>query len=200
MILRIWLESWKPCPRLVPSRRVLVLRRPYTLLPFPEQVHSQETQAGFSSRETDEAVDTLSALRKEIDARALQQSHMDDFRRTNDPEVKELHRICDRSKVLECECAALQRHYKAQEVRMASSDRAVITARESLAQAQQLAAEWEQRAKESAAALEEAQALRGQAEDRAVRLEAEQVLLRMQLDEKERHAKVRLAPCRVAEP
>ena len=83
---------------------------------------------------------------------------------------------------------------------MASSHRAVITARESLAQAQQLAAEWEQRAKESAVALEEAQALRGQAEDRAVRLEAEHVLLRMQLDEKERHAKVRLAPCRVAEP
>jgi RNA polymerase-binding transcription factor DksA len=69
----------------------------------------------------------------------------------------------------------------------------------SLAQAQQQAAEWEQRANENAAALEEAQAVRDQAEDRASQLEAENVLLRMQLDEKERLTKVRVAPCLVAE-
>lgn len=57
----------------------------------------------------------------------------------------------------------------------------------------------EQLASENAAALEEAQVVRDQAEDRAAKLEAEKVLLRMQLDETERLAKVRVTPCRVAE-
>ena len=48
---------------------------------------------------------------------------------------------------------------------MANSDRAAITARESLAQAQQLTAEREKRAKESAVSLEEVQAARDQAKD-----------------------------------
>ena len=156
-------------------------------------MHSQEAHAGFASRETDIPVDALAVLRKENDAQVSQQNHWDDFRRMNEPELKELHCVCDRSKVLECECAALQRRYEEQVTHVASSDRAAITARESLAQAQQLTAEWEQRAKGSAVALEEAQAARDQAQDRAVRLEAEHVLLRMQLDEKERLAKVRIA-------
>ena len=139
---------------------------------------SQEAQASFASRETDAAMDALDAFRKGNDALGLQQSHWDDLRCTNEPELKELRHVRDRSKVLECEYTALQRSYKEQETR---------------------AAEWEQLASENAAALEEAQVVRDQAEDRAAKLEAEKVLLRMQLDETERLAKVRVTPCRVAE-
>lgn len=172
-------------------------------------MHALETQAGFASRDKDAAVEALAALRKENDALALQQSHWDDLRRTNEqleqlaalvsqqtqtnnnePELKELRRIRDRSKVLEGEYAALQR-------RVANSDRTASTARASLAQAQQRAAEWEQRANESEAALEEAQALRDEAEDRAAQIEADHALVRMQLEEKdaeERLAKARPPP------
>jgi hypothetical protein len=114
-----------------------------------------------------------------MDALAFHQSHCDDLRCTNESELQELRRVCERSKVLECECAAWQSRYKEQEAR---------------------AAEWEQRANENAAALEEAQAVRDQAKDRVTRLEAESMLLQMRLDEKERLAKVRVAPCHVAEP
>jgi chromosome segregation ATPase len=177
-------------------------------------VHALETQAGFASRDKDAAVEALAALQKENDALALQQSHWDDLRRTNEQleqlaalvsqtqtqtnnnesELKELRRVRDRSKALEGEYAALQR-------RVASSDRTASTTRASLAQAQQRAAEWEQRANESEAALEEAQALRDEAEDRAAQIEADHALVRMQLEEKdaeERLAKVRLSPYRAA--
>jgi chromosome segregation ATPase len=103
--------------------------------------------------------------------------------------------------VLEGEYSALQRRYKDQETRVASSERAAGTTRASLAQAQQRAKEWEERAGENEAALVEAQALRDQAEDRAERVEAEHGLVRMQLEEKdaeERLAKVRLSPCNVS--
>lgn len=172
-------------------------------------MHSLETQAGFAARDKDAAVEALAAVQKENDALVLQQSHWDDLRRTNEqlehlaalvaqaqtnePELKELRRVRDRSKVLEGEYAALQRRFKEHETRATNSDRAAAAARASLAQAQQRAAEWEERANENEAALEEAQAVRDQAEDRAAQLEAEYALLRMQLDEKdagERLAKV----------
>ncbi|KAF8257860.1 hypothetical protein EI94DRAFT_1692001 [Lactarius quietus] len=171
------------------------------------KVHSLETQVGFATRDKDAAVEALAALRKENDALMLQQSHWDDLRRTNEqleqlatlvsqaqttePELKELRRVRDRSKVLESEHSALQRRYKDQETRMASSDRAASTARASLAQAQQRASEWEQRANENEVVLEEAQVAREQAEDRAAQMEVEHALVRMQLDEKD--AEERLA-------
>lgn len=159
-------------------------------------------------------MEALAALRKETDALVSQQSHWEDLRRTNEqleqlaalvsqaqtnePELKELRRVRDRSKVLEGEYAAIQRRYKEQETRVASSERAASTARTSLAQAQQRAAEWEQRANEDEAALEEAQAARDQAEDRVAQLEAEYSIWRMQLDEKE--AEERLAKVRPTHP
>lgn len=176
----------------------------------PKQVHSLDAQAGFASRDKDAAVEALAALRKENDALVSQQSHWEDLRRTNEqleqlatlvsqaqtnePELKELRRVRDRTKALEGEYTALQRRYKEQETRVASSDRAASTARASLAQAQQRAVDWEQRANENEADLEDAQVARDQAEDRAAQLEAEHSLMRMQLDEKdaeERIAKVR---------
>jgi chromosome segregation ATPase len=177
------------------------------------QVHDLETQAGFAERDKDAAVEALAALRKETDALTLQQTHWDDLRRTNEqlehlaalvtqsqtnePELKDLRRARDRSKVLEGEYSALQRRYKDQETRVASSERAAGTARASLAQAQLRAKEWEERAAENELALVEAQAVRDQAEERAAQMEADYALVSMQLEEKdaeERLAKVRVAP------
>lgn len=113
---------------------------------------------------------------------------------TNEPELKELRRVRDRSKVLEGEYSALQRRYKEQEIRATSSERAASTVRASLTQAQQRAAEWEERANERESALAEAQAAREAAEDHAVQLVEEHALMRVQLEEKdaeERLAKVR---------
>ena len=173
-------------------------------------MHSLETQAGFASRDKEAAVEALSALRTEHDTLLLQQTHWEDLRRTtehlehlsalvtqvqtNEPELKELRRVRDRSKVLEGEHAALQRRYKEQETRSTSSDRAASSARASLAQAQQRATEWEKRANEHESALSEAQAARENAEDRMIRLAEDYALVKMQLEEKdaeERLAKVR---------
>lgn len=112
---------------------------------------------------------------------------------TNEPELKELRRVRDRSKVLEGEYAALQRRCKEQEMRATSSERAASSVRTSLVQAQQRATEWEERANEHESALAEAQAAREAAEDRAVQLMEEHALMKEQLEEKdaeERLAKV----------
>ena len=110
-------------------------------------------------------MEALAALRTEHDALLAQQTHWEDLRRTteklehlsalvtrsqaNEPELKELRRVRDRSKVLESEHASLQRRYKEQEAR---------------------ADEWEQRANEHEAALVDAQAALEDAEDRVIQL------------------------------
>lgn len=173
-------------------------------------MHSLETQAGFASRDKEAAVEALAVLRTERDTLLSQQTHWEDLRRTteqlellsalvtqaqtNEPELKELRRVRDRSKVLEGEYAALQRRYKEQETRSTSSDRAASSARISLAQAQQRAAEWEERANEHESALSQVQAAREDAEDQVAQLAEDHALLKMQLEEKdaeERLAKVR---------
>ena len=157
-------------------------------------------------------MEALTALRTEHDTLLAQQTHWEDLRRTseqlehlsalvmqaqtNEPELKELRRVRDRTKVLEGEYAALQRRCKEQETRATSSDRAASSARTSLAQAQQRAAEWEERANEHESALAEAQAAREAAEDRAAQLVEEHVLMKGQLEEKdaeERLTKVRFS-------
>ena len=62
--------------------------------------------------------------------------------------------------------------------------------RASLAQAQQRATEWEQRANMHAAELAEAEAALESANDRAVQLEADHSLVQMQLEEKLDEARV----------
>lgn len=173
-------------------------------------MHSLETQAGLASRDKEAAVEALAALRTEHDTLLSQQTQWEDLRRTteqlehlsalvtqaqtNEPELKELRRVRDRSKVLEGEHAALQRRYKEQEMRSTSSDRTASTARANLAQAQQRAIEWEERANEHESALSEAQAAREDAEDRIAQLVEDHALMKMQLEDKdaeERLAKVR---------
>jgi hypothetical protein len=173
-------------------------------------VHSLETQAGFASRDKEAAVEALTVLRTERDTLLSQQTHWEDLRRTteqlellsalvtqaqtNEPELKELRRVRDRSKALEGDYAALQRRYKEQETRSTS---AASTARINLAHAQQRATEWEERANEHESALSEVQAAREDAEDRVAQLAEDHALVNMQLEEKdaeERLAKVRPSP------
>ncbi len=172
-------------------------------------MHSLETQAGFASCDKEAAVEALTALRTEHDTLLSQQTHWEDLRRTteqlehlsalvtqaqsNEPELKELRRASDRSKVIEGEYATLQRRYKEQEMRSTSSDRAASAARASLAHAQQRATEWEERANEHECAFSEAQAAREDAEDQMAQLVDDHALVKMQLEEKdaeERLAKV----------
>jgi len=110
---------------------------------------------------------------------------------TNEPEMKELRRVRDRSKVLEGEYAALQRRYKEHEMRSTSNDLAASSVRASLAQAQQRATEWEERANEHESALSETQAAREDVEDRMAQLAEDHALVKMQLEEKD--AEERLA-------
>jgi hypothetical protein len=128
-------------------------------------VHSLEAQVGLASRDKEVAVEALATLRTEHDALRAQQTHWEDLRRTteqlerlstivtrsqsNEPELKELRRIRDRSKVLEGEHSALQQRYKEQETR---------------------ASQWEQHANESEAAHVETKAALEDAERRAARL------------------------------
>ncbi len=136
-------------------------------------MHSLEAQVGFASRDKEAAVEALAALRTEHDVLLEQQTHWKDLRRAtenldhlsalitrfqaNEPELKELRRVRDHSKVLEAEHTALQRRCKEQETR---------------------AAEWEQRADEHEATLAEAQAALENAEDRAAQLEEEHLKAR----------------------
>ncbi|KAI0055919.1 hypothetical protein BV25DRAFT_1832763 [Artomyces pyxidatus] len=169
------------------------------------KVHAAETQAGYTARDKEALADALSTLQKEHDGLLAQQSHWDDLRRaseqieqlasivkqSNEPELRDLRRIRDRSKVLEGEYAALQRRFKDQETRATSSDRAATTARQSLTQAQQRSVEWEQRAKEYEVSLVENQAKLDTLDERLSQMDADYSLAKMQLDEKD--AQERLA-------
>jgi hypothetical protein len=124
-------------------------------------VHSLELEAqGFPSRDREAAVEALAALQTEHDALLEQKTHWEDLRRAtenldllsalirrfqaNEPELKELRHVRNRSKLLEAEHTALQRRCKEQETRPT---------------------EWEQRADEHKATLAEAQVALENAEE-----------------------------------
>jgi hypothetical protein len=164
-------------------------------------------KAGFELHDKEAAVEALTALKRDHDALLAQQTHWEELRhtteqvgqlatllkqaQTNELELNELRSSRDRTKALEGENVTLLRRFKEQEVRIASSERAVNAARISLAQAQQRETEWEQRANEHAAALAEVQAALEKTDDRAVQFEAEYSLVQMQLQDKD--AEERLA-------
>ncbi|KAA1475416.1 hypothetical protein DENSPDRAFT_783512 [Dentipellis sp. KUC8613] len=163
------------------------------------QVHTLEMQAGFAMRDKDAAIEALTALQRDHDNLLSQQGHWDDLRRTteqldmltammtqnNEPELKELRRVRDKSKILEGEYAALQRRFKDQEHKATSSDRAAAAARNNLTQAQQRAAEWEKRAKEYEAELEGMRTSYDHADEKVAQLETDYSLAKLQLEEKE---------------
>ena len=112
----------------------------------------------------------------------------------NSDELKELRRAREKLGTLEVEHAGLQRRLKDQETKAAGADRTAQTARQSLAQAQQRAVEWEKRANEYDGELKLAQETLSKHEDGQRQLEQEHAVTKMQLEERdaeERLAKVR---------
>ena len=150
-------------------------------------------------RDKDAAVDAHTALQKEHDRVTSQQAHWDDLHRAaeqietlttligqaDNEEVRELKRVRDRSNKLESEHAALQKRFKDQESKVANSERAAVTARQSLAQAQQRASEWERRAKEHEGELELTRTKLDQADQTHTQLDADYSLVKLQLEEQE---------------
>jgi chromosome segregation ATPase len=156
-------------------------------------------QVTFASRDKETALQALAALQAQHDHLSFQQAHWDDLRQASEKidtlttligqadneELKELRRYRDRSKVLEGEHAALQKRFKEQESKIANSERASLTARQSLAQAQQRSSEWERRAKDYEGQLELTQTKLDQAEQTQAQLDADYALVKLQLEERE---------------
>ncbi|KAJ7480041.1 hypothetical protein B0H11DRAFT_2157981 [Mycena galericulata] len=163
------------------------------------KVDSLDLQATFAARDKDSALQALTALQKQHDHLTSQQSHWDDLRhasgqiemltnligQADNEELKELRHIRDRSKVLEGEHTALLKRFKDQEGKVSNSEKAALTARQSLSQAQQRSSEWEKRAKEYEAQLEMTKTKLDQVEQTQSQLDADYSLVKLQLEERE---------------
>ena len=143
-------------------------------------------------------------LQKQHDTLALQQSNWDAItaatekinmvyhllENADDEEQKELRHHRDRSQALENENMALQKHLKELEAKVANSDRAATTMRQSLTQAQQRSTEWERRAKDYESQLEMVQTKFDQAEQTQAQLEADLSVLKVELEEQEANSRL----------
>jgi hypothetical protein len=108
-------------------------------------------------------------------------------RQADDEEVKELRRVKEYSQKLENDFAALQKRHKDQDGRVANAERAAFTARQSLQQAQQRAAEWEKRAKDDEAEMESLRSKLEDADQARSTLDTDLSLVKLQLEEKDAH-------------
>ncbi|KAF8213800.1 hypothetical protein K438DRAFT_1707702 [Mycena galopus ATCC 62051] len=163
------------------------------------KVDSLDLQATFATRDKDSASQALNALQKQYDHLTSQQSHWDDLRhasaqiemltnligQADNEELKDLRHVRDRSKVLEGEHAALLKRFKDQEAKVANSEKAAMTARQSLSAAQQRSSDWEKRAKEYEAQLEMTRNKLDQVEQTQSQLDADYSLVKLQLEERE---------------
>ena len=154
----------------------------------------------------------LTTLQQQYDHLVSQQSHWDELRRTSEKletltnligqadneELKELRRHRDRTRALEGEHAALQKRFKEQETKISNSERAALTARQSLAQAQQRSSEWERRAKEYEGQVELTQTKLDQTEQIHAQLEADYSLVKLQLEEQEANGRLSQASWRLS--
>lgn len=141
----------------------------------------------------------LETVQKQHDDLALQQSNWDAIttatekinmvykllENADDEEQKELRHHRDRSQALEIENIALQKRFKELEAKVANSDRAATTMRQSLTQAQQRSTEWERRAKDYESKLEIVQTKLDQAEQTNTQLETDLSMLKVQVEEQE---------------
>jgi len=158
-----------------------------------------QVEVGFANREREDAsktLDTLQAQHKEVLA---QQSNWETLAAATEKmnlvfnlldnaeseEQKELGVLRARSKALEDENAAMQKRFKELDAKLANTDRAAVTARQSLTQAQQRSSEWERRAKEYEGQLERMQTKYEQSEQTQTQLDADFSMLKLQLEEQE---------------
>ncbi|KZT08936.1 uncharacterized protein LAESUDRAFT_647961 [Laetiporus sulphureus 93-53] len=166
---------------------------------FKSQFESLELRVTFITREKETIADELSMQRKYNETLISEQNHWDELRRaseqiqtlanlvgqTDGEELQELRRTRDRSKVMEGEHAALQRRLKEYETKMATNEKLAQASRQSLAQAQQRAAEWEKHAKEYETELSIAQTKLHDVEQAHTQLEADYQLAKLHLDERD---------------
>ncbi|KAJ3512730.1 hypothetical protein NLJ89_g3354 [Agrocybe chaxingu] len=163
------------------------------------KVTSLEFEVTFANREKDTATKTLEAVQKQHDLLVSQQSNWDILsaaaekinmvysllENADDEEQQEFRHHRERSKALESENAALQKRLKEFEAKLANSEKASATARQTLTQAQQRSTEWERRAKEYEGQLEMVRTQLEQAEQTQSQLDADYSLVKLQLEERE---------------
>jgi chromosome segregation ATPase len=127
-----------------------------------------ELEVTYANRDLESSKRVISQLEGQRNTLAAQQKHWDDLRRTADrveslcqqmekgdsEEIAELKRARDESRILLGEHTFLKKRCEEQERRIADFTRGQQTAKQTIAQAQQQAADWERRAKEADAELD----------------------------------------------
>ncbi|CAE6389296.1 unnamed protein product [Rhizoctonia solani] len=148
------------------------------------KVNTLELQVTYVTRDLESSKRVVSQLETQRNNLMAQQKHWDDLRRTaerveslcqqmeseDSEEIVELRRAVDESKILQGEHAYLKKRYDEQERRIADFTRGQQTAKQTITQAQQQAAEWERRAKEADAELDTYRSRSEELEDANTRL------------------------------
>jgi chromosome segregation ATPase len=104
--------------------------------------------------------------------------------------MAQLKAASDRAKVLEGEHVSLQKRFKDQETKIANLERTSQATRQSIAQVQQRASEWEKRTKELDAELNTMRARLDEADEAKLQADSDLSFVRMQLEEKEKAEKI----------
>ncbi|KAG8732948.1 hypothetical protein FRC11_009825 [Ceratobasidium sp. 423] len=148
------------------------------------KVNTLELQVTYVTRDLESSKRIASQLENQRNNLMAQQKHWDDLRRTaerveglcqqmereDSEEIAELRRAVDESKILQGEHAYLKKRFEEQERRIADFTRGQQTAKQTITQAQQQAAEWERRAKEADTELDTYRARAEELEDANARL------------------------------
>ncbi|KAF4572487.1 hypothetical protein EYR36_006993 [Pleurotus pulmonarius] len=160
---------------------------------------SLDVQLTLSKRDKDAAEHSLLVVQQQNDYLTSQQDHWDALKATSaqldvltklvsqgdQEELKELRQVRERSKILESEHTSLLKRFRDQENKATNTEKANNQLRQSLAQNQQRALEWERRAKEYEGQLELTRTQLEQSEQTHSQLEADYSLAKLQLDERE---------------
>lgn len=148
------------------------------------KANTLELQVTYANRDLESSKRTVSQLENQRNTLMAQNKHWDDLRRTaerveglcqkmeeeDSEEIAELRRAVDESKILQGEHAYLRKRFEEQERRIADFTRGQQTAKQTITQAQQQAAEWERRAKEADAELDTYRSRAEELEDANTRL------------------------------
>ncbi|KAG8695127.1 hypothetical protein FRC09_009383, partial [Ceratobasidium sp. 395] len=159
------------------------------------KVNTLELEATYASRDLESSKKLVSQLEGQRNNLMTQQKHWDDLRRTADrveslvqqmeredsEEVAELRRARDESKILAGEHTYLKKRFEEQERRIADFTRGQQTAKQTVAQAQQQAADWERRATETETELQTQRTRANQSEESNSQLQEQNAQLQLRI-------------------
>ncbi|CAE7064529.1 unnamed protein product [Rhizoctonia solani] len=159
------------------------------------KANTMELQLTYVTRDLESSKRIVSQLENQRNTLMAQQKHWDDLRRTaerveglcqqmekeDSEEVVELKRAVDESKILQGEHAYLKKRFEDQERRIADFTRGQQTAKQTITQAQQQAAEWERRAKEADTELDTYRSRAEELEDANTRLHEDYTQLQLKV-------------------